>query len=196
MSTVDTILTHEQLEAFRKGYSNDWMNDAAYGSVAGSFLQAGPTEQLVIATWTTPRWSHAPDRGPATLPPAGTPIDAVPSLPNHLPPKERERVIISLMTAHPTSSMFLAIHLYWGLMEGLSPTEIGWVQLLTGTYEGIDKYSNGIGVLSSTLTAMKKLYDADPTKTSSQDVFNALSATFTPLGQFTAFAKVNDLKLP
>lgn len=198
MTTVDEILTKAQIEAFRSGYSNAWMNNAAYGAVAGSFLQAGPTEELVIATWTTPRWAGAPTQGPATLPPAGTPIAAVPSMPTELPPRERERVIIALLTANPISSMFLAIHLYWGLMEGLSPVEMAWVQLLTGTYAGIDKYSNGVSVLAQTLSAMAALNAAAPTKTSSQDVFNALAATFTPVSQATlaAFAALNGLKLP
>jgi alkylhydroperoxidase/carboxymuconolactone decarboxylase family protein YurZ len=198
MSTVDHILTPEQLDAFRRSYSNAWMNEKAYASVAGSFLQAGPTEQLVIATWTTPRWPDAPHLGPARLPPPGTPINAVPSMPTELPPKERERVIIGLLTANPTSSMFLAIHVYWGLMEGLTPAEIGWVQLLTGAYEGIDKYSNGVGVLAQTLNAMAALYASDPTKIGSAEVFGALAASFCTVsqGMLAAFAKLNNLKMP
>lgn len=193
MSTIDKILTPEQLEAFRKGYDADWMNQTAYASVAGSFLQAGPTEQLVIRSYTTPRWPDAPVEGPAELPPPEAPIWPVPA---EIPPKERERIIIALMTFRPMSSMFLAIHIYWGLMEGLSPNDIAWTQLLTGAYEGIDKYSNGIAVLSSTLTAMAAVYKTG--KTDTPTVFDALAAAFTPVSQaqLAQFAKINNLKLP
>ncbi len=97
------------------------------------------------------------------------------------------------MTSTTVTPLFLAIHIYWGLMEGLSPADIGWTQLLTGAYEGIDKYSNGVSVLSTTLTAMKSVLPATDTPT----VFNALAAAFTPVtqAQLAAFAKRNNLKL-
>ena len=99
---LDQILTHHQLHEFREAYRADpSMNQMAYASVAGTFLQAGPTEEMVIATWTTPRWQGAPVVGPATLPPPGTPINPVPS---PMEGKDRERVIIALMTINMTSA--------------------------------------------------------------------------------------------
>ncbi len=189
-TTVDQILTPAELDAFRAGYSNEWMSNTAYGWVAGSFLQAGPAVQLVIDTYTR-RWPDAPEVGPATLPPAAAPVVPVPIA---MSARERERVIIALMTSTAVSPMLLAIHLYWGLMEGLSPADIGWTQLLTGAYEGIDKYSNGVAVLSTTLTAMKSVLPRTDTPT----VFAALAAAIRPVtqAQLAAFAKLNHLELP
>ena len=71
-------------------------------------------------------------------------------------PKDRERSLIALLGARQ-ESMNLAIHIYWGLMEGLSPEEIGHTLLLVGAYTGIPGYSTSMVVYAKTFALLKVL---------------------------------------
>ncbi len=137
VETIDRILSPDELSAFRRGFSNDRMNELARQAVAGTFPAAMAAVDLVGRTY----FGGVSERSPA----GGSALDG----------RERERVIIALMTAGPCDTLLLAIHIYWGLMEGLSPDEIAWTQLLTGTYRGIDKFTSGVGVLTVTLRSMR-----------------------------------------
>lgn len=68
--------------------------------------------------------------------------------------RSRERIIMALLASH-SETMTLAVHLYWGLMLGLSLEEVGHVLMLTGQYAGISAYTNGMAVLKKTCAAMR-----------------------------------------
>jgi hypothetical protein len=170
LTPVDKILTPEQIDAFRGGFDLKWLNATALATVAGQFHGAVPTTQMLLDTFFVQPfpYQHPTGHGP------GAPI---PPIHAEIPPKERERVVIALFTGMPFSNLFMAIHIYWGLMEGLTPNDIAWTQLLTSTYRGINVFTNGVGVLASTLNAMKSVLPATDTPT----VFGAIAAAFTPV---------------
>ncbi len=141
--TVGQILSAEQLAVLRSGYRNDDMLQLARTIAAGSFAGALPMQQLVAAKFFAGDGFNLADTA-LTGPPSTV-----------ISPKERESVIIALMTARLADPMFLAIHIYWGLMEGLHPEQIAWIQHLTGTYSGIDLFSRGINILNRTLCGLQ-----------------------------------------
>lgn len=63
--------------------------------------------------------------------------------------RDRERCLIALLAAQK-ERMTLAVHIYWGLMEGLSIAEVAHTLLLTGIYAGTPAYANGLLVLEAT----------------------------------------------
>lgn len=156
LDTVAGIVSADDLAAFRAGYSSDRMLTLARQTVAGSFSAAMPAVESVHAAHF-----RAAGEGPRST----------------LDGRERERVIIALMTATPYDTLLLAVHIYWGLMEGLSPEEIAWTQLLTGAYRGIDKFTIGLGVLTATLQAMRSVMP----RTDVDSVFAELTAHVAPL---------------
>ncbi|MDH5673322.1 MAG: carboxymuconolactone decarboxylase family protein [Myxococcales bacterium] len=76
--------------------------------------------------------------------------------PSGLPACERERCLIAVLTAIgvPTS---LAVHIYWGLMAGLSVQEVCQVISLSGCYSGLARTSQGLLVLRQTLEHLRTL---------------------------------------
>jgi len=72
--------------------------------------------------------------------------------------KERERVLIALLAA-THAGYELAIHYYWGLMEGLEPSEITDILLLVYAYTGVDEYTSAIALFEKVLRAL----DQQPT---------------------------------
>lgn len=72
-----------------------------------------------------------------------------------------ERTIITLF-ASQRNGPFLAIHMYWGLLEGLTVGEMAETLLLVGTYTGIGAYTQGLTVLSQTLTFLANSSTNDP----------------------------------
>ncbi len=71
-------------------------------------------------------------------------------------PMDRERCIISLL-ATAQGQMPLAVHIYWGMMAGLSLDEVAHTFLLTGAYCGVDKYTTGLLTLQKVIGALKEL---------------------------------------
>ena len=68
-------------------------------------------------------------------------------------PIDRERCIITLQVAQG-HAMPLAMHVYWGLMEGLSVDEVRQIVLLAGTYGGLPTFTAGTFVLKATLALL------------------------------------------
>jgi alkylhydroperoxidase/carboxymuconolactone decarboxylase family protein YurZ len=91
-----------------------------------------------------------------------------------LPQRDREVVLIALLSLRRGSTVPLAIHLYWGMMVGLEPEEVGEVLLLAGVYGGIDSYTLGLGAMTSTLTTLKNLVATN--RTTPLQVVRALSS--------------------
>jgi len=94
-------------------------------------------------------------------------------------PQDRERSLIAVLAARD-AGFNLALHIYIGLMEGLTPQQIADIIFLGGVYTGVDRISDGLGALVKTLAALKSLSDGDmctPNCTVDQ-VIIALGAAF------------------
>jgi alkylhydroperoxidase/carboxymuconolactone decarboxylase family protein YurZ len=97
-------------------------------------------------------------------------------------PKDRERCLIAVLAARD-AGFNLSLHIYLGLMEGLTPQEIADVIFLCGVYTGVDRISDGLGTLVRTLTTLKTQSEADGTLVSSpsctvEEVLRALRQAF------------------
>ncbi len=79
---------------------------------------------------------------------------------DRMAPKDRERVLIGLFTANAERSA-LAIHAYWGLMEGMSPEEVQQTVLLAATYSGLNRYTFGLGALRATFAELEECAELD-----------------------------------
>jgi alkylhydroperoxidase/carboxymuconolactone decarboxylase family protein YurZ len=57
----------------------------------------------------------------------------------------RERCIIAIAAAtDPNGPMLLPLHVFWGLMEGLTPHEIADVIAVAGVYAGLQRYTDAM----------------------------------------------------
>jgi len=95
-------------------------------------------------------------------------------------PEKREMIVISLLTEQQRGQgLLLAVHHYWGLMEGLSPHVMADTMLLASCYTGIGNFTSGLGTLKIVLTVLKKLADSgNPDDVNCLNVFKQLVATF------------------
>ena len=92
-------------------------------------------------------------------------------------PKDRERCLIAVLASRD-AGLNLAIHIYIGLMEGLSPQEIADIIFLGGIYTGVDRISDGLAAETRTLTVLAGI--AVPPKVFTvQQVMQALRGAFT-----------------
>ena len=71
-------------------------------------------------------------------------------------PKDRERCLIAVLASRD-AGLNLAIHIYLGLMEGLSPGEIADIIFLGGIYTGVDRISDGLAAEMRTLTVLAQV---------------------------------------
>lgn len=85
---------------------------------------------------------------------------------------DRERCVIALLAAQG-GGVTLAVHIYLGLMTGLSPKEIGHILLLAGVYAGINRFAEAIFVTMTTLEKLETLPVISP-----NEIVNALKAHF------------------
>jgi len=71
---------------------------------------------------------------------------------------ERERQLITLFLVYSRGQgFFLGIHLYWGLMMGLTPEQLTQQVMLVGAYGGIQLLNAGLTTLERTLKLLKEL---------------------------------------
>lgn len=70
--------------------------------------------------------------------------------------KDRERCLIALI-AERRETLNLAVHIYMGLMNDISPAEVCNVLALTAVYGGISAYIRGIKVAEATFSELKIL---------------------------------------
>jgi hypothetical protein len=127
---ITRILDDDAVARLRASYAPDFMLASGRNSVANAFPPAAGYVHWVI--------DHLYD--PATM-----------------PPKERERCLIALLAQSDPGSFTLAIHVYWGLMEGLSVTDILTTLALTGAYAGMQRYATGQATTRRTLATLGKL---------------------------------------
>lgn len=118
--SVLEILSDDAIARLRKGYDRALM----HGIVKRTLNVPYPP----VSTWT----DYIVDE----LYAADAPLD----------PAQRELIIISQLCGQGLVAP-LATHIYWGLVEGLSPAQIAQCITLAGTYSGAQKYVIGIRVM-------------------------------------------------
>lgn len=119
-----------------------------------------------------------PPAGPWTDPPGDMFYRSKPLLPH----KKREMVLLATLTGQRAYSE-LAVHVYWGLMEGLEADEIANVLLLTSMYTGMPTWSNAIRVLRTALTVLARIAaeaEADPSRAQTANLMPAYMGAMRP----------------
>jgi alkylhydroperoxidase/carboxymuconolactone decarboxylase family protein YurZ len=91
---------------------------------------------------------------------------------SQLSEQDRERVIIALL-AEEKGELTLSLHIYIGLMVGLSPEEMANILLLAGVYVGVNRFASGMLVAATTLKILAEVPQLDP-----KSVTDALKARF------------------
>jgi len=92
-------------------------------------------------------------------------------------PSDRERCLIAVLASRD-AGFNLAIHIYIGLMTGLSPQEIADVIFLGGIYTGVDRISDGLAAEVRTLTVLAGIA-VPPRVFTVPQVMQALHGAFT-----------------
>jgi hypothetical protein len=129
---VLSILTDAEVEILRQGYQPAVMMASTREAVAGLFPPgAGYAHGMVEAVYP---------EDPAKA-------------------KARETCLVAVLCDHHPAE--LAIHIYWGLMVGLTREEIGYAILVTGGYTGIAKYTVAMLTAERTFKLLKK-HATDP----------------------------------
>lgn len=152
---VRSILTEDQINQLRQGYSRAVMNVVATKLVAAPYP---PVAGLV---------AFAAERFYNEAPPV-------------LGHADRERVLIGIFASGRRPAFGLAVHAYWGLMEGVAIDEISEIIVLSSLYGGIDVLTDCMRTLGDTLRQLAKAADAGREATQSQVLLPALVATFRP----------------
>ena len=127
-TSLETVLSDADLAKLRKGYVAQEMCDAARRAFAFH-----PPAMVFADLIVTEHYEKG-----------------------FLSGKDRERCLIALLASEGTD-FTLAVHLYWGLMEGLSPADIAATLLLVGTYQGFDCFAKSGKFMMRTLNALKTL---------------------------------------
>jgi hypothetical protein len=123
-ATLESLLTDDDLGALRAAYDPAAMAAGARGATVAPLPAAAPLVDAIIDTF----YSAAP----------------------LLPAARREQTLIALMASAPApAGRTFAIHLYWGLMEGLSLADLAATLLLVGAYAGIDRYTNAAAAVAA-----------------------------------------------
>lgn len=141
MTPVTEILSQAQIDALMSGYAQ---NPAALANFARTtFSEMYPPGTKVFNSFVDHFNTHSDNVEPLN--------DGA------LSAHDREIAIIAVLTAVNVPNA-AAIHFYWGLCVGVTVTEIAEVLLLTAGYSGTQNYTNGLTLLSSTLTKLKTLF--------------------------------------
>lgn len=76
-------------------------------------------------------------------------------------PEYRELILLTVLSSNPHGGgRLLAIHVYVGLMVGLSPSEIADALLLVGVYTGIPSFTFGVyNILTKALAVLRQAVD-------------------------------------
>lgn len=139
MQDLRTLLSDQDLHALRADYDLEVMSRAA----------SGPFEVVYppIGGWTRETSATFFDR-------------------STLSPKDRERCIVALLAMSGIASSF-AIHIYWGLMEGLSLDDVCQTISLVGVYGGIPKVAWGMTILQRIMILLRRCVEHGNTRSDS-----------------------------
>ena len=133
---VAEVLSPEDLDVLRAGYDRELMKAVATGSVDAlhppiAGLTAYIREQVYAG-------GEVPDPQSAVLTGA-----------------DRERCLVALLAAG-SQGMPLAVHFYWGLMEGLSPANIMSTLTLVAAYTGLENFTRAAQLFGRTASFLKQ----------------------------------------
>jgi len=92
--------------------------------------------------------------------------------------QDRERCLIALLCSRGVPET-LAVHIYLGLMEGISVEEVANILMLTGMYTGIDRFVTGLATELTALKALGELVDENG-RLDAAFVLNRLKDRFDP----------------
>lgn len=95
-----------------------------------------------------------------------------------LAPRDRERCIIAVL-ARSSPPLSFAMHLYWGLMEGLSVNEVCATVSLVACYGGLPELSHSTRVLGRVLRVLGRV--AEERDPSTERVFKAIIDELSPV---------------
>ena len=130
MDTISSTLSDVQLAALREAYRREQMTDILSHGMPSSYE---PTSAYIDAIR-----AEFYDRT------------------QKMDPKDRERCLIAVLVARD-AGLNLALHIYNGLMVGLTPDEIADVIFLGGIYTGVDRISEGFFAATRVLTLLALL---------------------------------------
>jgi alkylhydroperoxidase/carboxymuconolactone decarboxylase family protein YurZ len=123
-------LSDRELSLLREHYDPAVLLSASRASLAAPFPPSGPWVESIVG--------HLYD--PAVI-----------------APRERERVLIALLSAQNQGrGMTVVVHLYWGLMEGLSVSDVAETLVLVGAYAGVSVYAQALGTYRALLGALRE----------------------------------------
>lgn len=130
MQELRTIVSEATLKAMRTAYSHDAMLAANLAAIERVAPQLSGWNQSIATTFYGP-----------TSP---------------LAPRERERCLIAVIT-NIGPGVCLAMHVYWGLMEGIDIDEMIHLVGLAGCYGGLPRATFGMEVIHRVLIALSGL---------------------------------------
>lgn len=148
---LSAALSPEALTALRAAYAAPFMLEASRRAVALPHPASAPYVEAVIKGF----------------------YDA-----SRMPPRDRERVLVALLASQSNApSLLLAVHLYWGLMEGLTVADLADTLGLSGVYTGLAHYTAGLKALRVTLDVLADLTSKPDAKLDASAVVAALGAS-------------------
>ena len=121
MKDLRTLLSSEALRKLRSSYDAGVMSEAMASTVARPYSPLSPWNDGIAHTFYA----------------ASSPLASV----------DRERCLIALLTC-TGPDLSLAVHVYWGLMEGLSIDEVCHTIGLAASYAGVPRLAYAFPVVS------------------------------------------------
>jgi len=164
---ITEILSEDDLERLRASFDEATMSATASAVLIAEY----PESQLYVTAIHDSLFGAGPD---GTEPPLAG-----------LSAKERETSLIVLMAAQRTT-FELAIHIYWGLMQGLTQDEVAGLLMLCGVYAGIGSQTTGLQTMRQTLTGLKQavLNDGDSPSKGDQDPLEVITVLGSIVAEF------------
>jgi len=130
MDDLRKVLSTDALLALRQRYDRDAMRAAMLNTTVAPYPPMADWNRAIASTFYG-------DQSPVA-------------------PRDRERCLIALL-AQKGAQFSLGVHVYWGLMEGLSPDEICHTIGLAACYGGIASLGQSFPVLETVLGMLAQI---------------------------------------
>lgn len=147
MQDLRTILDSSQLAALREAYDPNAMRAAMLKTIVEPYPPLGPWNESIAATFYA----------------ESSPLRAI----------DRERCLLAILSTQSVP-VSLAIHVYWGLMEGIAVEEICHIQTLAACYAGVPALSRSLPTTHETLRVLARISGTE--QRGSLDVLKVLVA--------------------
>ncbi len=131
---VTHMISAEEISALRRGSDAELMSNVATKALVDKF----PASGLWVRTIQKILFQDEANGGRPLL---------------DLKARERELCLVTLMSAQ-SLGLELGVHVYWGIMEGLEPSEIAALMTLVGVYAGLSRFEASLTVMTKTVHAM------------------------------------------